>query len=49
MSASGELSAYLGGALLGSYTPSSTVMGGYVAVATQSAQAAFDAVMVTQP
>ena len=49
MAASGELSAYLGGTLLGSYTPTSAITGGYVAVATQSSQAAFDTVMVTQP
>lgn len=47
--ASGALSAYLGGALLGSYMPPSAVTRGYVAVATQSAQAAFDVVTVTQP
>jgi len=46
---SGVLSAYLDGQLLGSYTPASPVASGYVAVATQSAQAAFDTVMVTQP
>ena len=49
MAASGELSAYLGGTLLGSYMPTGAITGGYVAVATQSAQAAFDTVMVTQP
>ena len=49
MAPSGELSAYLGGTLLGSYTPTSMITGGYVAVATQSSQAAFDTVMVTQP
>jgi hypothetical protein len=49
LEASGALSAYLGGALLGSYTPTNAVTGGYVAVATQSAQASFDTVVVTQP
>jgi hypothetical protein len=49
MAATGELSAYLGGVLLGSYTPPSAITGGYVAVATQSAHAAFDVVTVTQP
>jgi hypothetical protein len=49
MDASGALSAYLGGNLLGAYMPASAISGGYVAVATQSAQAAFDTVMVTQP
>src|SRR6185503_15185505 len=49
MDTAGALSASLGGTPLGSYTPPSAVAGGYVAVATQSAQAAFDNVMVTQP
>jgi hypothetical protein len=47
--ATGSLSAYLGGSLLGSYTPPNAITSGYVAVATQSSQAAFDTVMVTQP
>jgi hypothetical protein len=47
--ASGAISASLGGAQLGSYMPPSAVTAGYVAVATQSAQAAFDVVTVTQP
>ena len=47
--ASGALSAYLGGSLLGSYMPPSALAGGYVAVATQSSQAAFDTIVVTQP
>jgi len=49
MDASGALSAYLGGALLGTYMPPTALAGGYVAVATQSSQAAFDNVIVTQP
>jgi len=47
--ASGTLSAYLNGMLLGSYMPAGTIAAGYVAVATQSAQAEFDNVAVTQP
>jgi hypothetical protein len=49
MDTTGSLSAYLGASLLGSYTPPSAITRGYVAVATQSSQAAFDTVMVTQP
>jgi hypothetical protein len=49
MDATGALSAYVGGTLLGSYMPPSAIAGGYVAVATQSSQTAFDTVMVTQP
>ena len=48
-SASGVLSASLNGAALGSYTPTTAVPSGYVAVATQSAEAAFDNIVVTQP
>ena len=47
--ASGALSASLGGTPLGSYMPPTPIAGGNVAVATQSAQAAFDTVIVTQP
>jgi hypothetical protein len=47
--ASGTLSAYLNGTLLGSYMPAGTIASGYVAVATQGAQAEFDTVAVTQP
>ena len=49
MDATGALSAYLNGTMLGSYMPPSAIAGGYVAVATQSSQAAFDTVTVTQP
>ena len=49
LDATGGLSAYWNGMLLGSYMPPSAIAGGYVAIATQSAQAAFDTVMVTQP
>jgi hypothetical protein len=48
-SASGVLSASLGGTSLGTYTPATAVGSGYVALATQSAEAAFDNVVVTQP
>jgi hypothetical protein len=47
--AAGAITASLAGVVLGSYMPPSAIAGGYVAVATQSAQAAFDVVMVTQP
>jgi hypothetical protein len=47
--AAGALSAYLNGTLLGSHVLPSALGAGYVAVATQSAQAAFDTVVVTQP
>ena len=49
LDATGGVSAYWNGTLLGSYMPPSAIAGGYVAIATQSAQAAFDTVMVTQP
>ncbi|HVV17508.1 MAG TPA: hypothetical protein VHH90_09920 [Polyangia bacterium] len=47
--ASGALTASLGGKTLGTYTPSAPVASGYIAVATQSAEAAFDNLVVTQP
>jgi hypothetical protein len=47
--ATGAMSAYLNGALLGSYMPPNPIASGYVAVATQSAEAVFDTVAVTQP
>jgi len=47
--ASGVLSASLNGTVLGTYTPATAVPSGYVALATQSAEAAFDNVVVTQP
>jgi len=47
--ATGALSATVGGTLLGTYTPATAVASGYVAVATQSAEAAFDNLVVTQP
>jgi hypothetical protein len=37
------------GTLLGTYTPATGVASGYVAVASESAEAAFDNVVVTQP
>jgi hypothetical protein len=49
LSAAGALSASVGGTLLGTYTPATAVASGYVAVATQSAEAAFDNLVVTQP
>ncbi|HVY37561.1 MAG TPA: hypothetical protein VHM31_06485 [Polyangia bacterium] len=47
--ASGALTASAGGKTLGTYTPAALVTSGYVAVATQSAEAAFDNLIVTQP
>ncbi|HEY4393791.1 MAG TPA: hypothetical protein VGP64_06995 [Polyangia bacterium] len=47
--AAGVLSASLNGAALGTFTPTTAVPSGYVALATQSAEAAFDNVVVTQP
>jgi hypothetical protein len=47
--ASGALTASLGGKTLGTYTPPAPVASGYVAVATQSAEAEFDNLVVTQP
>jgi hypothetical protein len=49
VSAAGALSATVGGTLLGTYTPPTAVTSGYAAVATQSAEAAFDNLVVTQP
>jgi hypothetical protein len=49
INASGALSAFLGGNMLGTYMPTSAITAGYVAVATQSSMAAFDVVTVTQP
>jgi hypothetical protein len=48
-SASGVLSASVNGTSLGTFTPGTAVTSGYVAVATQSAEAAFDNVVVTEP
>ena len=47
--AAGALSASLDGMILGPFTPTSAVASGFVAVATQSAEATFDNVVVTQP
>ncbi len=49
VNAGGALSATVGGTLLGSYTPATAVASGYVALATESAEAAFDNVVVAQP
>ena len=43
------LSASINGTALGTYAPPTAVTNGYVAVATQSAEAAFDNIVVTQP
>ena len=47
--AAGALSASLNGTALGTFTPTTAVPTGFVALATQSAEAAFDNVVVTQP
>jgi len=47
--AAGVLSASINGTSLGTFTPTTAVPSGYVALATQSAEAAFDNVVVTQP
>jgi hypothetical protein len=48
-SATGVLSASVNGTSLGTFTPTTAVPNGFVALATQSAEAAFDNVVVTQP
>jgi hypothetical protein len=48
-SAAGVLTATANGTALGTFTPATAVASGYAAVATQSAEAAFDNVLVTQP
>jgi hypothetical protein len=45
----GALQARIGGTLLGSFTPPAALASGRAALGTQSAQAAFDNVVVTQP
>lgn len=47
--AAGVLSAKVNGTVLGTYTPPTAVASGYAAVATESAEAAFDNIVVTQP
>jgi hypothetical protein len=47
--ASGTLTAYLDGTLLGTFTPSPVIASGSVAVVTQSAEAEFDDVVLTTP
>ena len=49
VTAAGALSASIGGTTLGTYTPPTAVASGYAAVATQSAEAAFDNLVVTRP
>jgi hypothetical protein len=46
---SGLVSASLDGSALGTFMPASLIPSGFVAVATQSAEATFDNVVVTQP
>jgi hypothetical protein len=47
--ASGVLTATLNGTALGTFTPPTPIASGFVAVGTQSAEAQFDNVVVTQP
>jgi hypothetical protein len=47
--AAGVLSASINGTALGTYTPTTALTNGYIAGATQSAEAAFDNLVVTQP
>jgi len=47
--AAGGLTASLDGVLLGTYTPRTRLSSGYAAVATQSAEAAFDDIVVSLP
>jgi hypothetical protein len=47
--AAGLLTAYLDGNLLGSFQPAAAITSGDVALATRSAEAAFDDVVVTSP
>ena len=49
VSAAGLLGAYKGTTLLGTYTPTTTLANGYAGFGTQSATAAFDNIVVTQP
>jgi hypothetical protein len=46
---SGLLSASLDGTVLGTLMPGNAIASGFVGVATQSAEATFDNVVVTQP
>jgi hypothetical protein len=47
--ATGVLTATLNGTLLGTFTPPTPIASGFVALGTQSAEAEFDNVVVTQP
>jgi hypothetical protein len=47
--AAGALTAYLDGVLLGTFTPAAAIASGSVAIATQSAEAEFDNVVLTTP
>jgi len=47
--AAGTLSASVDGVAVGTLTPGTTVASGFVAVATQSAEASFDNIVVSQP
>ncbi len=47
--AAGALTGYLDGVLLGTFTPASSIASGSVAIATQSAEAEFDNVVLTTP
>jgi hypothetical protein len=45
----GVLTGFVGGSMLGTFTPPSVIQSGYVAVATQNAVVAFDNIVVSRP
>jgi hypothetical protein len=49
VNAAGLLTAFLDGAQVGTFTPATTIATGFIAITTQSAEASFDDVVVTQP
>src|SRR5262249_12952084 len=49
INASGTLSATVNGSPVGTFQPATTLAAGVVAVATQSAEASFDAIVATTP
>jgi hypothetical protein len=49
INATGTLTASLNGTQLGTFTPAATIASGFVAVTTQSCEAEFDNIVVTQP
>jgi hypothetical protein len=47
--ASGALTAYVAGTMLGVFMPTTSIAGGVIAIGTQSAEAEFDDIAVTEP